>query len=174
MRILLFLTNAFINSITHALGNKPLREWVPNANERELCNWLTGFWYTAGKVQTPLPELLLKYQIPKGVFPKNVLNYEFDETTGKIVVLLPFVCEVRYKDDSIVRFDKRITGNLSTGVLKNIEGMKTKIMMRWSKLISVTMDSPEATKVVFVSSMNKSRPRDAYIVLRDGIEVGDF
>ena len=47
-------------------------------------------------------------------------------------------------------------------------------MMMWSKVISITMDSPEATKVVFVSSMNKSRPRDAYIVLRDGIEVDNF
>jgi len=127
-----------------------------------------------GKVQTPLPELLQKYQIPKGVFPRNVLNYEFDEATGKLVVILPFVCEVKFKDDSIVRFDKRVTGILITGVFKNIEGMKTKIMMMWSKVISITMDKPESTKVVFVSSMNKSRPRDAYIVLRDGIEVDDF
>lgn len=127
-----------------------------------------------GKVQTPLPELLQKYQIPKGVFPKNVLNYEFDEATGKLAVVLPFVCEVKFKDDSIVRYDKRVTGVLSMGVLKNIEGMKTKIMMMWSKVISITMDKPDATKVVFVSSMNKSRPRDAYIVLRDGIEVDIF
>jgi hypothetical protein len=127
-----------------------------------------------GKVQTPLPELLQKYQIPKGVFPKNVLNYEFDETTGKLIVQLPFICEVKYKDESVVRFDKRVTGYLTMGVFKNIEGIKTKIMMMWSKVISITMDSPEATKVVFVSSMNKSRPRDAYIVLRDGIEVDNF
>jgi len=127
-----------------------------------------------GKVQTPLPELLQKYQIPKGVFPKNVLNYEFDEATGKLSVLLPFVCEVKFKDDSIVRYDRRVTGVLSTGVFKNIEGMKTKIMMMWSKVISITMDKPDSTKVVFVSSMNKSRPRDAYIILRDGIEVDIF
>lgn len=125
-------------------------------------------------MQTPLPELLQKYQIPRGVFPKNVLNYEFDEATGKLVVILPFICEVRFKDDSFVRYDKRVTGILTTGVFKNIEGIKTKIMMMWSKVISITMDKPESTKVVFVSSMNKSRPRDAYIVLRDGIEVDDF
>jgi len=127
-----------------------------------------------GKVQTPLPELLQKYQIPKGVFPKNVLNYEFDEATGKLAVILPFVCEVKFRDESLVRYDKRVTGVLIKGVFRNIEGMKTKIMMRWSKVISITMDKPESTKVVFVSSMNKSRPRDAYIVLRDGIEVDDF
>lgn len=125
-------------------------------------------------MQTPLPELLQKYQIPRGVFPKNVLNYEFDEATGKLVVILPFICEVKFKDDSLVRYDKRVTGILTTGVFKNIEGIKTKIMMMWSKVISITMDKPESTKVVFVSSMNKSRPRDAYIVLRDGIEVDDF
>ncbi|XP_024369238.1 uncharacterized protein At5g01610 [Physcomitrium patens] len=127
-----------------------------------------------GRVQTPLPELLQKYQIPKGVFPKNVLKYEFDEATGKLAVFLPFVCEVKFRDESIVRYDKRVTGVLSTGVLKNIEGMKTKILMMWSKVISVTMEKPDATKVVFVSSMNKSRPRDAYIILRDGIEVDEF
>ncbi|XP_024387346.1 uncharacterized protein At5g01610 [Physcomitrium patens] len=127
-----------------------------------------------GKVQTPLPELLQKHQIPEGLFPKNVLKYEFDETTGQLAVVLPFPCEVRFKDDSVVRYDQRVTGVLSTGVLKNIEGMKTKILMMWSKVVSVTMDKPEATKVVFISSINKSRPRDAYILLRDGIEVDDF
>ena len=127
-----------------------------------------------GKAQQPLPELLQKYQIPKGIFPKNVLNYEFDEATGKLAVILPFVCEVKFKDESIVRYDKRVTGHLSTGVFKNIEGIKTKIMMMWSKVISITMDKPDATKVVFVSSMNKARPRDAYIVLREGIEVDYF
>lgn len=125
-------------------------------------------------MQTPLPELLQKHQIPEGLFPKNVLKYEFDETTGQLAVVLPFPCEVRFKDDSVVRYDQRVTGVLSTGVLKNIEGMKTKILMMWSKVVSVTMDKPEATKVVFISSINKSRPRDAYILLRDGIEVDDF
>jgi hypothetical protein len=127
-----------------------------------------------GKAQTPLPELLQKYQIPKGIFPKNVLNYEFDEATGRLAVVLPFICEVKFRDESIVRYDKRVTGILSTGVFKNIEGMKTKIMMMWSKVVSVTMDKPDSTKVVFVSSMNKARPRDAYAFLRDGIEVDVF
>lgn len=130
----------------------------------------------AGKVQAPLPDLLQRFELPKGTFPKNALNYEFDEATGKIAVLLPFVCEINYRDSSIVRFAKRVTGVLHPGTLTEIEGLKTKAYLMWMNVTSIHMDSAGGSnKVVYLAgSMNNKRPKEVYNVLRDGIETDSF
>lgn len=128
-----------------------------------------------GKTQTPLPDLLQRFELPKGIFPKNALNYEFNEANGKLVVLLPFICEVGYRDSSIVRFAQRVTAVLEKGKLTNIEGMKTKAYMMWMKVTSVVMDTPGGKKVTYITgSVNNKRPMEAYVVMRDGIEADVF
>ena len=55
-------------------------------------------------MQKALPELLKEYDLPIGIFPRDATNYEFNEETGKLVVYIPQVCEVGYKDSSVLRF----------------------------------------------------------------------
>ncbi|KAL2628756.1 hypothetical protein R1flu_013442 [Riccia fluitans] len=92
-----------------------------------------------GKVQKALPDLLEEYGLPRGLFPQNLLNYEYNEATGALTVNLPFPCEVGYRDQSVLRFDRIVTGNLKRGCLSDIEGMKTKIMF-WVKVYSVSTE----------------------------------
>ena len=127
----------------------------------------------AGKYQKPLPELLASYGLPKGLFPKNATHYEWEEETGKLTVFIPSIMEVGYKDSSIVRFAVKVTSTLSQGKLMNIEGMKTKILV-WVKVTSITIEDSNAKKVCFMAGMRKSRPWDAYDVVRDGIEEEVF
>ncbi|XP_010921020.1 uncharacterized protein At5g01610 [Elaeis guineensis] len=123
-----------------------------------------------GKMQKPLPDLLREYDLPAGLFPRDATNYEFNEETGKLTVFIPSVCEVGYKDSSVLRFFTSVTGYLEKGKLADIEGMKTKILV-WAKVTGVTT---EGSKVNFTSSVKKTRSRDAYEVLRDGISVDKF
>ena len=125
----------------------------------------------AGKYQKPLPELLASYGLPKGLFPKNATHYEWEEETGKLTVFIPSILEVGYKDSSIVRFAVKVTSTLSQGKLMNIEGMKTKILM-WVKVTCITTDANK--KVIFTANVKKSRPWEAYDVLRDGIQAETF
>ncbi|XP_010558384.1 PREDICTED: uncharacterized protein At5g01610-like [Tarenaya hassleriana] len=123
-----------------------------------------------GKVQKPLAELLKEYGFPVGIFPRDATNYEFDEQTGKLIVFIPTICEVGYKDSSVLRFNTTVTGYLEKGKLSDVEGMKTKVVI-WVK---VTCISADASKVHFTAGMKKSRSREAYEVLRDGSEVTKF
>ncbi|KAI5057228.1 hypothetical protein GOP47_0027243 [Adiantum capillus-veneris] len=59
-----------------------------------------------GKMQKPLVELLESYGLPKGLFPKNATHYEFEEDTGTLTVFLPTICEVGFKDSSVVSVKK--------------------------------------------------------------------
>ncbi|KAI3995547.1 hypothetical protein MKX01_023292, partial [Papaver californicum] len=66
------------------------------------AKWL--FNKVKGKMQKPLIELIKEYDMAIGIFPKNTTNYEFDEDTHKLVVHIPSVCKVGYKDSSVLRF----------------------------------------------------------------------
>ncbi|XP_019187614.1 PREDICTED: uncharacterized protein At5g01610-like [Ipomoea nil] len=123
-----------------------------------------------GKMQKPLTELLKEYDLPVGIFPSDATNYEFNEETRKITVFIPSICEVGYKDSSVLRFATTVTGYLEKGKLADIEGMKTKVMI-WVK---VTAISSEKSKLHFSAGMKKTRNRDAYEVIRSGVNVDKF
>ncbi|KAL9425920.1 hypothetical protein AB3S75_030651 [Citrus x aurantiifolia] len=123
-----------------------------------------------GKMQTPLPDLLKQYDLPAGIFPRDATNYEFNEETKKLTVFIPSICEVGYRDKSILRFSTTVTGYLEKGKFVDIEGIKTKFML-WLK---VTTIASEGAKLHFTVGMRKTRDRAAYEVLRDGITVDKF
>ncbi|KAK4478424.1 hypothetical protein RD792_013894 [Penstemon davidsonii] len=124
----------------------------------------------SGKMQKPLPELLKEYDLPIGIFPRDATNYEFNEETRKLIVYIPSICEVGYRDSSVLRFSTVVTGYLEKGKLVDIEGIKTKVIV-WVK---VTCISSEKSKLCFTAGMKKSRNKDAYEVLRDGFTVEKF
>ena len=126
-----------------------------------------------GKPLKALPDLLREYNLPPGLFPRNITCYEFDESRGKIIVYLPSACEVSFKDLSIVRYATRVKGTLSRGKLTGIEGMKTKVLV-WVKVTSVAIESYKSDKVWFTAGVKKSRPKDSYEMPRDAIKVEEF
>ncbi|KAJ0088809.1 hypothetical protein Patl1_31424 [Pistacia atlantica] len=123
-----------------------------------------------GKMQKPLPDLLKEYDLPVGIFPRDATNYEFNEETQKLTVFIPAICEVGYKDSSILRFNTTVTGYLEKGKFADIEGMKTKFVL-WMKVTSI---ASEGSKLQFMVGMKKSRSREAYEVHRDGVSVDKF
>ena len=130
----------------------------------------TNIWPFTGKMQKPLPELLKEYNLPIGIFPRDATNYEFNEETGKLTVFIPAICEVGYKDSSVLRFFTTVTGYLEKGKLADIEGMKTKVMI-WVKVTSITSDR---SKLYVTAGMKKTRNKEAYEVSRDGVSVDKF
>ncbi|MBA0677540.1 hypothetical protein Goari_018939 [Gossypium aridum] len=123
-----------------------------------------------GKVQKPLPELLKEYDLPIGIFPRDATNYELDDETGKLTVHIPSICEIEYRDSSVLRFFTTVTGHLAKGKLADIEGMKTKMIL-WIKVSCITSDG---SKLYVSAGITKTRNRDAYEVNRDGIGVDKF
>ena len=121
-------------------------------------------------MQKPLPEFLKDYDLPMGLFPQDATNYEFDEETKKLTVYIASACEVGYKDSSVLRFSASVSGHLDKGKLSEVEGMKTKILI-WTKVTAVRT---EDAKVHFSAGLNKTRNRDAYEVVRDGVAIDKF
>ncbi|XP_019162142.1 PREDICTED: uncharacterized protein At5g01610-like [Ipomoea nil] len=154
-------TSSEVNSVGNDLNN------VSNSIEGG-AKWLVN--KIKGSIQKPLPELLKEYELPIGIFPRDTTNYEFDEETRKLTVNIPSICEVGYKDSSVLRFNTTVTGCLDKGKLTDIDGIKTKVMI-WVKVSSITCDN---SKLHFSVGMKKTRNRDAYEYNKDGIRVEKF
>nr|GMD43315.1 DUF538 domain-containing protein [Ipomoea batatas] len=143
---------------------------VSGSKELKIFNRITLTFGNERKMQKPLTELLKEYDFPVGIFPRDATNYEFNEETRKLTVYIPSICEVGYKDSSVLRFATTVTGYLEKGKLADIEGMKTKVMI-WVK---VTAISSEKSKLHFSAGMKKTRNRDAYEVNRSAVNVDKF
>lgn len=135
--------------------------------------FLFFFFLGPGKPQKSLPELLRDYNLPPGLFPRNITCYEFDESKAKLIVYLPSVCEVSFKDSSVLRYATRVKAILLRGKLTGIEGMKTKVLM-WVKVTSIAVESYKSDKVCFTAGVKKSRPKDQYEMPKDAIKVEEF
>ncbi|GJN08687.1 hypothetical protein PR202_ga26637 [Eleusine coracana subsp. coracana] len=121
----------------------------------------------------PLSDLLREYNLPPGLFPRNIICYEYDETKSKLVVHLAKPCEASFKDSSTIRYATRVKATLSRGKLSGIEGMKTKVVV-WVKVTSVSVESYKSDKVCFIAGVKKLRQKDAYEVPREAISVEEF
>ncbi|KAL5544554.1 hypothetical protein UlMin_008338 [Ulmus minor] len=160
--------------------SKKAKEEISNITEdlsslsntvEEKAKWI--FNKLKGKPQKALPDLLREYNLPPGLFPRNITCYEFDIPKGKLIVYLSSPCEVSFKDSSVIRYATRIKGTLSRGKLNGIEGMKTKVLV-WVKVTSVAVESYKSDKVWFTAGVKKSRTKDAYEMPKEAIKVEEF
>lgn len=124
----------------------------------------------AGKVQKPLAEVLKEYDLPVGLFPREATNYELDEGSKKLVVNIPSVCEVTYRDQSLLRFSTKVSATLEKGKLSDVDGIKTKFIL-W---LRVSYIYTEDSTINFSIGINRCRERKAYDFVRDGVIVDYF
>ncbi|KAG2679343.1 hypothetical protein I3760_11G047100 [Carya illinoinensis] len=139
----------------------------------QVCEDVMKLNLLTGKPLKDLPDLLREYNLPPGLFPRNITCYEFDQLKAKLIVYFPSACEVTFKDSSVVRYATRVKGTLSRGKLTGIEGMKTKVLV-WVKVTSVTVESYKSDKVLFTAGVKKSRAKDAYEIPSNAIKVEEF
>ncbi|KAF3332552.1 hypothetical protein FCM35_KLT02129 [Carex littledalei] len=137
----------------------------------EKAKWV--FEKLKGKPLKSLPDLLREYNLPPGLFPKNIVTYELDESKSRLVVHLSSPCEISFKDSSIIRYASRVKATLARGKLSNIEGMKTKLLV-WVKVTHVGVESYKSDKIAFTAGVKKLKAKDAYEVPRDAIRVQEF
>uniref|UniRef100_A0A7N0UAX9 DUF538 family protein n=1 Tax=Kalanchoe fedtschenkoi TaxID=63787 RepID=A0A7N0UAX9_KALFE len=138
----------------------------------EKAKWV--FNKLKGKPTKSLPDLLREYNLPPGLFPRNIICYEFDEMKSKLIVHLPSACEVSFKDSSVVKYATRVKAILLRGKLASIEGMKTKVLV-WVKVSNIAVEGQKSdNKVWFVAGVRKARPKDAYDTPLDAIRVSEF
>jgi len=100
-------------------------------------------------------QVLEEYGFPTGLLPTNVESYTLDTTDGSFVVYLSSKCS--YTVDSYeLTYKKKITGKISTDILKDLDGVSVKV---WIFSFSISKVIRDGTKLKFyVGSISKSFP----------------
>ncbi|XP_024973479.1 uncharacterized protein At5g01610-like [Cynara cardunculus var. scolymus] len=150
-----------MENVTKDINNMP-KKIAGGANK--MVNSVTA------KKQKPLSELLHEFELPAGIFPREAKHYEFDNETKKLTVTLPTICEVSYRDSSVLRFSTSVTGHIEKGKISEIEGLKTRIVI-WVKVTCIVC---EEMNLHFTAGLGKTRSRKVYEMVRDGITVDKF
>ncbi|VFQ66662.1 unnamed protein product [Cuscuta campestris] len=124
--------------------------------------------------ETP-QDLLKRHNLPVGLFPENVITtFEYEKRTSKLIVYLPFPCEVTFNDCSVVRYSTRVKAVLRNNRLEEVEGMRIETR-QWVNVTSVYVEGLRPEKVWFATAeVAKSRPLAAYKCHGKAERVAEF
>ena len=116
--------------------------------------------------------MLEKYNIPKGIFPKNHSRYKFEPyevgNSGKLTIIIPNIMEVRFSDGHMLRFATEVICSIEEGHVTDIKGMKSQGNLRW---LDVTAIIVMGGKLDFMCGSKRSKEIKWYSSPRDGVEV---
>ena len=145
---------------------------LASCDRRHIFIPLQSWFGSAGITQQPLGGVLDEYNIPKGVFPKNHSRYKFEPyeggNSGKLIITVPNIMEVRFSDGHMLRFDTEIICSIEEGQVTDIEGVKSQGNLRW---IDVTAIIVRGDKMDFMCGSKKTKEIKWYTSQRDGVEV---
>ncbi|GAB4829922.1 hypothetical protein Ancab_019568 [Ancistrocladus abbreviatus] len=96
-------------------------------------------------------EVLQEYDLPIGLLPSGVLDYELNSTTGAFKVYLNGTCTFSI-DSYELKYRSTITGVISTDELKSLKGVTVKVLFFWLNIQEVIRDGDELEFSVGIAS----------------------
>lgn len=84
-------------------------------------------------------DVLDEFGLPIGLLPPTVTSYELSPE-GEFVVHLAEPTYCKFEDQ--VYYEKKITGKLSSGAIRNLQGIKAKQAFLWLPVTAIRVDPP--------------------------------
>lgn len=103
-----------------------------------------------------LPDLLEEHTLPRGLFPRDITDFTFDENTKRITVNMPddrwqLIC-----NSCTLQFSKTVTGLLERGKLSDINEMRTQAAT-WGKIscIKIRQQAAQRKELLFTTDQSE-------------------
>uniref|UniRef100_A0A0D6R378 DUF538 domain-containing protein n=1 Tax=Araucaria cunninghamii TaxID=56994 RepID=A0A0D6R378_ARACU len=83
-------------------------------------------------------DVLESYNFPRGILPTNAKDYVLNPD-GSFQVFLDKLCSFAIEAGYQLRYERKISGNISPGYLKNLKGISVKIAFFWLNISEVEL-----------------------------------
>ncbi|ESQ37896.1 hypothetical protein EUTSA_v10029529mg [Eutrema salsugineum] len=91
------------------------------------------------------------YNLPAGILPKGVVDYKLNPKTGDFNVYFNGTCKFSIQSYQL-KYNATISGVISTGNVKNLNGVSVKVLLFWVNKVEVSLDSGNLDFSVGVAS----------------------
>ncbi|KAK9689048.1 hypothetical protein RND81_09G031300 [Saponaria officinalis] len=104
---------------------------------------------TRSRSRSPMTvhELLENKGLPKGLLPKEVKSFEFNEQNGLLNVYFDGPCLTKFENR--VLFDSVVRANLSFGELLAVEGLSQEELFIWLPVKEISVNDPMSGIILF-------------------------
>lgn len=86
-------------------------------------------------------DVMESYNFPKGILPTNAKDYVLNDSDGAFEVFLEMdghgACTFKIEAGYQLRYQRKISGKISLGSLKNLKGVSVKILFVWLDISAV-------------------------------------
>lgn len=101
-----------------------------------------------GSNGTTVYDVLPRYGLPAGLLPDAVASYSLEEDGGFTVELDRPSCYVQF-GSNLVYYERRITGTLKIGSIRNLEGVQVQRFFLWLGVDEIKVDLPPSDYIYF-------------------------
>ncbi|MED6138962.1 hypothetical protein PIB30_079382 [Stylosanthes scabra] len=95
---------------------------------------------------TTIYEALKEHDLPMGLFPKGVTDFQLS-TDGRFYVHLDQACNAKF--ESQLHYDSNVSGSLSCGKIDSLSGMEAQDLFLWFPVVSIRVDVPSSGIIYF-------------------------
>lgn len=92
-------------------------------------------------------DVMESFKLPKGILPTNAKDYFLNDADGSFEVLLQVdghgACSFRIEAGYQLKYQRKISGKISPGSLKNLKGVSVKILFVWLDISEVELRGGE-------------------------------
>ncbi|EYU31691.1 hypothetical protein ABFS82_14G052000 [Erythranthe guttata] len=107
-------------------------------------------------------ELLTKYNLPKGILPKDIKSYALSNQDNSFTIELSSnPCYVKFKDQ-VVYYAKTIKGKLSYGKVTGVSGIQAKKFFIWVSVTGMEVDQKNDMVEFHVGAISQSLPAEDF------------
>ncbi|XLR53433.1 hypothetical protein S83_004105, partial [Arachis hypogaea] len=99
-----------------------------------------------GSNATTIYEALKEHELPMGLFPKGVTDFELG-TDGRFWVHLEQACNAKFESE--LHYDSNVSGSLSCGKIDSLTGMEAQDLFLWFPVVSIRVDLPSSGIIYF-------------------------
>ena len=119
--------------------------------------------------ESTIYDVLKSHGLPKGLLPKGVKDFSFDDS-GRFEVHLDEACNAKFENE--LHYDQNISGNLSYGEINGLSGISAQDLFLWFDVKEIRVDVPSSGLIYFdVGFVSKQFSLSSFETPRDCLAV---